>query len=91
MTRYPDGMAGVADSLLEQALSLPAADRVKLASDLLASVGIGDADPEEVERLWGEECERRVAQLDAGEADLLTWDQVLAEIEADRSSTPSPG
>lgn len=84
-------MAGAADTLLDQALRLPTAERVKLASDLLASVDEADADPDEVERLWAEECQRRVDQLDSGEADLLTWDQVLAEIEADRSSSRSSG
>jgi len=83
-------MSIAGESLLDAALQLPAHERAQLASALLASIDDQHDDPEEVERLWAEECERRVAQLESGEADLLTWDEVLAEIDASRSST-SPG
>lgn len=78
-------MTSAGESLLDQALALAPDDRVRLASEILASVDEGHDDPDEVERLWAMECERRVAQLDSGEADLLTWDEVLAEIDASGS------
>lgn len=78
------------ESLLAEALRLPAHERAHLASALLASIDHDNDEPEEVERLWAEESARRVAQLEAGDADLLTWDEVLAEIDASRSS-PTTG
>lgn len=56
------------EALLEQALSLSPADRAELASGLLASLDDDRADEHDVERLWSEETERRMAQLASGEA-----------------------
>ena len=48
-------MSKVADSLLEQALTLPAEDHAMLASGLLASLDAEELDEEEVDRLWSAE------------------------------------
>ena len=77
------------EALLEQALSLSPADRAELASGLLASLDDDRADEHDVERLWSEETERRMAQLASGEARSFTRDEVvegLAALRAERSA-----
>jgi hypothetical protein len=74
-----------AETLLEQALTLPVEDRALLASGLLASLDSEVLDDAEVERLWSAETERRAAQLAAGEAELVTWENVLERIDQRRS------
>jgi putative addiction module component (TIGR02574 family) len=74
----------VADSLLEQALTLPAQDRAMLASGLLASLDAEELDEEEVDRLWSGETERRAAELDSGDADPVTWEHVLQRVDERR-------
>jgi putative addiction module component (TIGR02574 family) len=78
------GVSKVADTLLEQALTLPAQDRAMLASGLLASLDAVELDEEEVDRLWSAETERRAAELDSGEADLVTWEHVLQRVDERR-------
>lgn len=56
-------MTSAAETLLEQALTLPVGDRALLASDLLASLDSEALDEAEVERLWSAETERRATQL----------------------------
>lgn len=41
-----------------------------------------DDDPVEVERAWEEEIRRRLAELDAGTAELIPADRVFAELRA---------
>lgn len=74
----------VADSLLEQALTLPADERALLASGLLASLDADVSDANDVDRLWSAETERRAAELDAGEVTLATWEQLLQRIDERR-------
>ena len=78
------GVSKVADTLLEQALTLPAQDRAMLASGLLASLDAVELDEEEVDRLWSAETERRAAELDSGDADLVTWEHVLQRVDERR-------
>ncbi len=39
---------------------------------------------EEVDRLWSAETERRAAELDSGDADLMTWEHVLQPVDERR-------
>lgn len=73
------------EALLEQALSLSPADRAKLASGLLASLDDDQANEDDVERLWSEETERRMAQLGSGEAGTFTRGEVLEGLTALRA------
>lgn len=82
---YDCDVTDAAETLLEQALTLPAADRVLLASGLLASLDSEALDEAEVERLWSAETERRAAQLESGDAELVTWDQLVQRIDERRS------
>ena len=74
-----------AETLLEQALTLPVQDRALLASGLLASLDSEALDDAEVERLWSAETERRAAQLDSGDAKFVTWEHLLQRINERRS------
>ena len=66
-----------------EALELPSSDRAQLATRLIASLeGETPDDPAEVERAWEEEIRRRLAELDAGTAELIPADEVFAELRA---------
>lgn len=82
-------MSKQADTLLAEALGLPADERVMVASGLLASLDSEVADDDEIDRLWSIETERRAAMLEAGEARTFTRDEVLeglAELRANRTA-----
>ena len=65
--------------MFEEALSLPADARLSLVEKLLASLNLPVQ--QEIERLWAEEAERRVAEIDAGEVQLVPGDDVFAKIK----------
>ena len=73
-------MSAKSDSVRDEALRLPEAERARLAAELLASLG-GDAE-DGVEAAWAGEVERRKAQVERGEARLVPWEQVKAEVKA---------
>lgn len=60
------------------AMQLTPDERVDLAEKLWVSVD----SPETIAAAWDEEIARRIAQLDAGEAETLPADQVIAELRA---------
>ena len=92
-TPAPDGSAQgydclvttAAETLLEQALTLPVQERALLASGLLASLDSEALDEAEVERLWSAETNRREKQMDSGEAEGVTWEHLLQRIDERRS------
>jgi putative addiction module component (TIGR02574 family) len=67
-------------SLEEQALSLPAEDRARLANDLLDS--LDRLSPAELRTLWLDEAARRAGQLDRGEAQLIPAEEVAKKARA---------
>ena len=75
-------------ALRDEALALPAEQRAELVVELLASLDddMSDADPDEIDRAWGEEMQRRSAQIASGEVKTLTWDEVLDQVAASRRS-----
>ena len=73
-------MQTVTDRVAEEALSLPADARLGLVEKLLTSLNLPI--DEDIDRLWSEEAERRVAQLDAGEAKLIPGEEVFSKIRA---------
>ena len=73
-------MATLADRVIDEALSLPTDARLDLVDKLLAS--LNPQTDEGIDRLWAEEAERRVAQVEAGEARLVPGDEVFARIRA---------
>jgi putative addiction module component (TIGR02574 family) len=68
------------DKLLEEALLLPADERASLVEKLLQSLNLPTE--AEVDRLWVEEAERRVSQIQAGEVEVIPGEQVFAKIRA---------
>jgi putative addiction module component (TIGR02574 family) len=68
------------DKLLEEALLLPADERASLVEKLLQSLNLPTE--AEVNRLWVEEAERRVSQIEAGKVELIPGEQVFAKIRA---------
>ena len=71
------------DELRVEVLRLAPEGRADLVRELLASL---DALSEsEIERLWLDEAERRLAQLDSGDASADPSDVVLARVRARRA------
>ena len=68
------------EQVQQQALELSASDRAKLAAELIESL---DALPDnEVDALWLEECERRAAQIDWGEVELVPAEEVARKVRS---------
>lgn len=70
-------MGNLVEELSSQARTLPPADRVRLAEELLATVHEPD---DEIEAAWAEEIQLRIADIDAGTAKLIPAEEVFAEI-----------
>lgn len=64
--------------LTDQVLSLPCEDRIYLVDRLLESLNAPSR--EEIDRLWAEEAERRIDELDSGKVEAIPGEQVFAEI-----------
>ena len=64
--------------LADQVLSLPCEDRIYLVDRLLESLNAPSR--EEIDRLWAEEAERRIEELDSGKIVAIPGEQVFAEI-----------
>ena len=73
-------MATTNDRVIEEALSLPANVRLSLVEKLLTSLNLPI--DEEIDRLWAEEAERRVSQIEEGKAKLVPGEEVFAKIRA---------
>jgi len=71
-------MAVTSNKVFEQALSLPADARISLVEELLISLNLPTQ--VEIDRLWAAEAERRVAQIDKGETDLIPGETVFNRI-----------
>ncbi len=73
-------MATTRDRVIEEALSLPADVRLSLVEKLLTSLNLPiDA---EIDRLWADEAELRVSQIEAGEVNLVPGEEVFSKIRA---------
>lgn len=70
-------MANLIEELSTQARTLPPADRVRLAEELLATVHESN---DEVEAAWDQEIRIRIAEIDAGTAKLIPAEEVFAEV-----------
>ena len=82
-------MAKTADDLRTEVLALPAQDRARIATELLASLDSDNVGEDEIDELWSTETQRRAAMLDTGEAGTLSWDEIeqrFAERRAQRDA-----
>ncbi len=66
------------DRILDEVLSLPCDMRIELADKILASLS-PSAEPE-IERLWAEEAERRVSEMEKGEIAPIPGEDVFDRI-----------
>lgn len=73
-------MTGEAKQILQQALELAPKDRAALASSLIDSLDT-DTD-EEAEESWKQEIARRIYQLDSGEVDTVSWEDLHRRLAA---------
>jgi putative addiction module component (TIGR02574 family) len=67
-------MSNQAEAIEAQALTLSAAERVRLADRLIASV----FEDEAIEAAWSVEVERRIAEIEAGRASLIPASHAIA-------------
>lgn len=73
-------MATTNDRVIEEALSLPADIRLSLIEKLLTSLNLPI--DEEIDRLWAEEAERRVSQIEEGKIKMVPGEEVFVRIRA---------
>ena len=65
--------------VLKNAMSLAVEERAALAEQLLAS--LEELSPDEAEHLWAQEAERRLKELRAGHARLISAEEVHKKAE----------
>jgi putative addiction module component (TIGR02574 family) len=73
-------MSTRADTILDTALALPPDERAWLASELIA--GLDEGEDADVEAAWGVEIERRIAEVESGEAKTVSWEEARARIKS---------
>ena len=73
-------MATTNGRVVNEALSLPADVRISLVEKLLASLNLPV--DEKIDRLWAEEAERRVSQIEEGKSKLVPGEEVFDKIRA---------
>jgi putative addiction module component (TIGR02574 family) len=71
-------MSTRADTILDTALALPQDERAWLASELIAS--LDESKDSGVEAAWASEIERRVAEVESGEAETSSWEEARPRI-----------
>lgn len=67
-----------AKKVFDEALSLPVDVRVNLIEKLLTSLNL-PTQPE-IDKMWAEECERRIVQVDKGVVKLISGKKVFADL-----------
>ena len=76
-------MGAALKEIEEQALRLPLKERGELAHRLIVSLdGEPEDTPEAIAQAWDEEIARRVAEIDAGTAKLVSHEEVVAKLDA---------
>lgn len=73
-------MTAVVDRIIEEALMMPAEIRLSLVEKLITSLNLPIDG--EIGRLWAEESERRIVQIEAGEVKLVPGKEVFSRIRA---------
>jgi putative addiction module component (TIGR02574 family) len=71
-------MSAAVESILAQAMQMPAQDRAAIAERLISSL---DTETDwDVEIAWQQEVQRRVDEVERGEVVCLPWEQVLQRL-----------
>ena len=71
-------MEKVADNVMEKVLDLPADARIGLVNRILTSLNLPIQ--QDIERLWSEEAERRVEEIERGEVLMIPGEEVFSRI-----------
>ncbi len=71
-------MAIALEKVIDEALLLPADARVGLVEKIIESLNLPTRP--EIDRLWAEEAEKRVSQIDQGEVELIPGEEVFSKI-----------
>ena len=71
-------MTAVINRVVEEVLELPAEVRINLVDKILVSLNL-PMQPD-IDKIWSEEAERRVAEIDRGEVELIPGEEVFAKI-----------
>lgn len=71
-------MATTVENICKEALFLPANERIGLIERLLTSLNLPTKT--DIERLWVEESERRISEIDRGDVELMPGEQVFEKI-----------
>jgi putative addiction module component (TIGR02574 family) len=66
--------------VFREAMQLPERDRAVLAGLLIET--LDPVSEPEVEAAWSAEIERRLAEVDSGTVELISWEEVRAELFA---------
>jgi len=66
------------DRVVDEALELPADARIGLVDRILASLNLPTRP--DIDRMWAEEAERRLVEIDRGEVDLIDGQEVFSKI-----------
>ena len=78
-------MSSRAVELRDEVLALSAEDRAELVIELIDSLDDRQADSVAgLTQVWSDEVARRAAQIDAGEAQLDSWDDLITKIARSR-------
>ena len=67
-------------ALKQEAAKLSQAERAELALALIESLDPATESPEDIERAWQIEIERRVGEIERGEVELVPGDEVFARL-----------
>jgi len=73
-------MSTTAENILGSALSLPPNERARIAAELIASLDEGE--DKDVEAAWAVEIEKRIAEVESGEAETSRWEEVRSRIRS---------
>ena len=71
-------MTAVINRVVEEVLELPAEVRINLVDKILVSLNLPMRP--DIDKIWSEEAERRVAEIDRGEVELIPGEEVFAKI-----------
>jgi len=71
-------MTSLDEKMVDEALSLPSNIRAILIEKLIESLNLPKR--EEIDKLWAEEAEKRIADVDSGRVKPISGEQVFKEI-----------
>ena len=77
--------------LCDQIFRLAVDERDALIRDLMTSIDGLPHDPDTVAAAWGKEIRRRIAEIESGEAKLLTWEECDKSAQAAIAAVRSGG